>query len=232
MSPQTVHQYAEKVALVSDASSPVGRAVAMQLALQGSYVIGLFQQPGGSLDDLVELGTLAYAVEADPSTDEGSARAANEVGRLFGRLDLLVNCLKFRPESSFESVTEARFLDTVRRNLGSVHFLTRAVFELMKDRPKPKIGNVVSASETGGDAICDASQAGIISLTASMAASFPSKFRVNCVQVRDALVPERTAEPMVYNRPTGVAPDDIARAVLFLLSPESPGVNGQVVKSG
>ena len=68
MSVQSIHQFAEKVALISDASSPVGRAVAMQLALQGSYVIGLFGEEGGSLDELVELGTLAHGIKADPST--------------------------------------------------------------------------------------------------------------------------------------------------------------------
>ena len=39
--------------------------VAIQLALNGSYVIGLFQQEGGSLDGLVELGTLAHALQID-----------------------------------------------------------------------------------------------------------------------------------------------------------------------
>jgi len=68
MSVQSIHQFAEKVALISDAASPVGRAVAMQLALQGSYVIGLFQDEVGSLDELAELGTLAHGLKADPST--------------------------------------------------------------------------------------------------------------------------------------------------------------------
>jgi NAD(P)-dependent dehydrogenase (short-subunit alcohol dehydrogenase family) len=232
MSPQSVHQFAEKVALISDAASPVGRAVALQLALQGSYVIGLFQQEGGMLRELVELGTLAHAVNANPSTEAGAAEAAAAVDGHFGRLDLLVNCLKFRPESKFESVTEAGFTDSMRQNLGSVQFLTKAVFGLMKDRPKPKIVNIVSAPADGDDPIFDASQAGLISLTASMAAAFPSNFRVNCVEVKDAPKPEITDEQSLYRRQSGVAPDDVARAVLFLLSSESAAMNGQVVRLG
>jgi NAD(P)-dependent dehydrogenase (short-subunit alcohol dehydrogenase family) len=229
--PQSVHQFAEKVALISDAANPVGRAVAMQLALQGSYVIGLFQQEGGSLNELVELGTLAHAVKADPSTDSGALDAAAEVDRIFGRLDLLVNCLKFDPKSAFESVTEESFIDTLRRNLGSAQFLTGAVFGLMKGRPKPKIVNIVSAAG-GEDPVFDASQAGIISLTASMALSLPSNFRVNCVEVAHEAEPEKVEEPALYKRPSGVASDDIARVVLFLLSSESTGMNGKVVKLG
>ncbi len=216
MSVRSIHQFAEKVALISDAASPVGRAVALQLALNGSYVIGLFQKEGGSLDSLVELGTLAHALKIDPSTDAGAAEAAAEVERIFGRLDLLVNCLKFEPESTFESTTEAGFLETMRRNLGSVEFLSRSVFGLMKDRPKPKIVNIASTASVG-DAVFCASQAGIVSLTSRMAAELPANFRVNCVEADEG---------------KSVAADDIARAVLFLLSSESAAMNGRVVKLG
>lgn len=232
MSVQSIHQFAEKVALISDAASPVGRAVAIQLALNGSYVIGLFQQEGGSLEHLVELGTLAHALKIDPSTDAGAAEAAAEVEHIFGRLDLLVNCLKFKPESAFDSVTEAVFTETLQRNTGSVQFLTRAVFSLMKDRPKPRIVNIVSAAADGRDPVFDASQAGIISLTASITESFPSNFRVNCIEVGDASEAEKTEESALYSRPPGVAPDDVARTVLFLLSSEAAAINGQVVKLG
>lgn len=230
--PPTIHQFAEKVALVSDAASPVGRAVAIQLALNGSYVIGLFQTAGGSLDGLVELGTIAHALKIDPSTDEGAAEAAAEVGRIFGRLDLLVNCLKFRPESTFESVTEAEFADILRLNLGSVQFLTKAVFPLMKDRPKPKIVNLTSDNGPAGDAVFAASQAGIKSLTASMAAEFPSNFRVNCVEVVEKAGSGGSAGVGSSGPSAGVAPDDAARTVLFLLSSEAAAVNGRVVTLG
>lgn len=228
--PQSIHQFAEKVALVSDASSPVGRAVAMQLALQGCFVVGLFQTANnGSLDELVELGTLANAVNADPSTYPGAAAAAAEVERLYGRLDLLVNCLKFRPESSFEKTTESEFLDVVARNLGSVHFLTQAVFSLMKDRPKPKIVNLASAEDTAASPVFTAAQAGVLALTRAMADQFSERFRVNCVTVQEAKYDAAPEPDALYRRSSGVAPDDVARAVLFLLSSESIGMNGQTL---
>jgi 3-oxoacyl-[acyl-carrier protein] reductase len=226
--PQSIHQFAEKVALISDAASPVGRAVVIQLALNGSYVIGLFQQEGGSLESLVELGTLAHALKIDPSTDAGAEQAAAQIQHIFGRLDLLVNCLKFRPESTFESVTEAEFSETIRRNLGSVQFLTKAVFPLMKDRPKPRIVNLIS----GGDGVFAASQAGIKSLTASTAVELPSNFRVNCIEVTDDIEPGKAEGGALYRRSAGVAPDDVARTVLFLLSSEAAAINGRVVVLG
>lgn len=231
MSVRSIHQFAEKVALISDAGSPVGRAVAMQLALQGGYVIGLFPGEAGSLDELTELGTLAKAVNADASTESGANEAAAAVGETFGRLDLLVNCLKYRSESTFESLTEAGFLETVRRNLGSVQFLTRAVLPLMKPRPKPRLVNIAWRVDEGDDSVFEACGAGIVALTRSMRKTLPSNFRVNCVEVLETPQPPN-AEDELFARRAGVAPDDVARAVLFLLSSESAAINGEVVKLG
>ena len=59
----------KKLRLVTDAAIPIGRAVALQLALQGSYVItaysSLKQGATHAVDELRSLGTLAGAVEAD-----------------------------------------------------------------------------------------------------------------------------------------------------------------------
>lgn len=229
MAPMAIHHFSEKVALVSDASSQIGRAISIQLALQGCFVIGLFPgengEKGGSLNELAELGTLAYALDIDASTAAGAVTAAAEVSRLFGRLDLLVNCLKFRPQSLFPEVTESDFLDIVGRNLGSVHFLTQAVFDLMKDRPKPKIVSLLAGDGAAKDHLFAATQAGIAAMTQSLARTLPSSFRTNCVAVAEGHVNENAEK-------SSVAPDEVARAVLFLLSAESIAMNGQVITLG
>ncbi len=79
MSVQSVHQFAEKVALVTDGENPIGRAVALQLALQGCYVIVGFsnvsEENRRALRELESLGTLANSVETDVST---AFRAADD----------------------------------------------------------------------------------------------------------------------------------------------------------
>ena len=235
MSPQTIHQFAEKVALVSDAASPVGRAVSMQLALQGSYVVGLFPSASAereaSVSELVELGTLAHALAIDPSSREGAKRAADEVNGLFGRLDLLVNCLKFRPDSSFETMTEPDFAETLSRNIGSSFFLTQAVLGLMKGRPKPKIVNLIWTGGAANEPLFEGTQSAIAGMTRSLAEMLPANFRVNCVEVKEAKAGE-TAVNELFRDPSAVAPDDVGRAVLFLLSSESKAMNGQILKLG
>lgn len=233
MSTQTTYQFAEKVALVSDASGPIGRAAAMQLALQGCFVVGLFPFSNGkeTLNELVELGTLAHALYIDPSSETNAVEAAAEVDRLFGRLDLLVNCLKFKPDSAFEDTNESVFMETLSKNIGSATFLTRAVFGLMKNRPKPKIVNVVSRSASDTPVFA-ASQAGIKSLTKSMALSFPANFRVNCVEIEEKASVDQGTEGGLFTLGSKPAADDVARTVLFLLSSESILLNGQVVSVG
>lgn len=232
MSPQSVHQFAEKVSLISDASSPIGRAAAMQLALQGSFVIGLFPSGGeAAVNELVELGTLADGFAVDASGPEGSKAAADEVERLFGRLDLLVNCLKHRPESSFEAMSEPDFAKTVSGNLSSAYFLTHAVLGLMKGRPKPKIVNVISAFSGHREPLFDAMQSAIAGLTSSLANELPKNFRVNCVEVPGGRFLQKNTEQLLRD-PDAVAPDDAARVILFLLSSESISLNGQVLRLG
>lgn len=125
MSVQSVHSFAEKVALVVNGAAGVGRAVALQLALQGAYVVcahgELEEGDAAAVDRLRSLGTLAHSV---PATDPESA--VEGVESLFGRLDLLVNCVPPGPEAP-----------------GRISETTAVAARLMAARPKALIVNVV-----------------------------------------------------------------------------------------
>ena len=237
MATQSVHAFAEKVALITDGTSPIGRAVAMQLALQGSYVIVAFNESSdenrNALEELKSLGTLANAVEADISTFDGAKRLVAEVEAMFGRIDLLVNCLKFQNDSAFEETTEDTFDKTFDANLKSAFFVTQAAIRLMKSRPKPKIVNVVSAldtNETAQNVLFAASQKASIGLTESLAASLPKNFRVNAVAVSEKKGNAENLDAELFRPKFGVSEDDVARTILFLLSAEAIGLNGQTLR--
>jgi short-subunit dehydrogenase involved in D-alanine esterification of teichoic acids len=125
----SIHGFSEKVALIINGSAGIGRAVAMQLALQGCYVICSYTTTSPNqakvLDELISLGTLANAFEfVDAKT------LIDEVDNLFGRIDLLVNCVKNDADSAFEIET-----------------MTQASLRLMQPRPKGLIVNVVSENQ-------------------------------------------------------------------------------------
>lgn len=236
MSPQSIHAFAEKVALITDGSGRIGKAAALQLALQGCFVIVGFPdispEEESAINELKSLGTLAGAVKADISTAAGAKNLVEAVHKLYGRLDLLVNCMKFTPEPFFENTSDETFTRAVNANIGSAFFVTQAALGMMKDRPKPRIVNVISACDTpdtAGNAAFSLSQAGVAGLTRSLAGSLPAKFRVNCVAVSEKVRASSDAGNDLFRLDKGVPADDVARVILYLLSGEAAGLNGQIM---
>ncbi len=233
----SIHAFAEKVTLITDGESPIGRAVALQLALQGSYVIVGFAnssaQNKSAISELQALGTLANAVEADITTAEGAKKLVAEVEKIFGRIDLLVNCLKYSGDSTFEETGDEVFDKTLSANLKAAFFVTQEAVRLMKARPKPKIVNVVSALDTDAAAqnvLYASSQQAVIGLTKSLAAALPKHFRVNAVAVSEKQGKNENLDAELFRPKAGISEDDTARTILFLLSSEAIGLNGQILK--
>lgn len=146
----SIHAFAEKVTLIINGSEGVGRAVALQLALQGAYVIVAFsdetEESKRALEELKALGTLAHAIEfTDAKT------LIDEVEKIYGRIDLLVNCVKSGTDSTFQ-----------------INTITRESLRLMQSRPKPSIVNVANDEKA-------------IETTKQFTAELPKNFRVNCV---------------------------------------------------
>ncbi|MBX3245090.1 MAG: hypothetical protein KF685_11590 [Acidobacteria bacterium] len=212
MSTYSIHQFAEKVALVTDIVSPAGRAVAMQLALQGAFIIGGVPDDttdsGDLADDLRELGTLASSVRYERSSLAGAEALADAVASTFGRLDLLINCVK--------SVGESAFL------------ITDAVRDLMAGRPSPRIVDVYEIGDEG-----EAARKQIGNLREEIlqrTQALPAKFRMNGV----AVIAGYKAEPehALFRGKAATEPDDVARVVLFLLSSEAKAVRGELIALG
>jgi NAD(P)-dependent dehydrogenase (short-subunit alcohol dehydrogenase family) len=123
VSTHSIHQFSEKVAVITDVADAIGRAAAVQLALNGAFVIGgepESEDPSGIVEELRSLGTLAGAIQCDTGTASGAAALAGEADRMFGRLDLLVNCLKTTPKSTFPETREGDLNAEVGRTGGCV----------------------------------------------------------------------------------------------------------------
>ena len=62
-------------------------------------------------------------------------RLVAEVEKMFGRIDLLVNCLKLETDSTSDETNETDFDSSINANLKSVFFVTQEAMRLMKPRP-------------------------------------------------------------------------------------------------
>jgi NAD(P)-dependent dehydrogenase (short-subunit alcohol dehydrogenase family) len=234
------HVFSEKVALVTGAKGPLGRAVSMQLGLYGCYVIAAHSStdPGDvdSVDELRALGTLAHSFEADLASAHGASRLMDRIDEVYGRLDILVNCLSSPVSDEFGSVSDAELTEAVDAVIRPAIFGTSEALRLFRDRPKPRIVNVISYRnpvEPGTGIVEAAVNAAVESLTRSMASFLPGNYRINAVAVKDTGKISAVGDeldPELFSPRSGPDPDDVARAVLFLLSSEAKGVNGQVLE--
>lgn len=231
----SIHAFAEKVVLITNGTNSIGRAVSLQLALQGCYVIVGFseatEEARRALEELKSLGTLANAVEADLRTLEGAKKLVSEVENLYGRLDLLIHTVKSEPQSSFLETSEDVWQNTFDANVKSVFFVTQAAFHLMSARPKPSIVTIVSEIENSEKSPAfAAAQSAIVGLTKRLSRVLPKNFRINCVAVEES--EEQFDASELFKTSIGVSADDVARTVLYLLSSEAKALNGQILTVG
>ena len=204
----SIHAFAEKVAVVTDAADPVGKAVAIQLALQGAYVVVGCSDPEAreALKELSEIGTLTSVVP----TSKGSPDSLNDVfsaaASTFGRIDLL---------------TVVGAAGTKRTALA-----LQPAIALLETRPKPR---VVFYDRVQTERDSD----GLLTIVEHFASELPGKFRINGVVAGEPLkLAERSYDAELVPAREGRFPDEVARIIVFLLSGEASAIHGQVIKSG
>jgi NAD(P)-dependent dehydrogenase (short-subunit alcohol dehydrogenase family) len=143
-------EYRGKVALVTGASSGIGRAVALELAARGATVAGVARR-AGLLEEVAELcrcsAPASLPVEADLTEPGEAARAVAEVTARAGPIDVLVNSAGASMRVHATRLT----LEQVERSL-AVNYLaavraTLAVLPSMLDR---RTGHLVSVGSVAG----------------------------------------------------------------------------------
>ena len=238
----------ERVALVTGAGGPMGRAVALKLAREGARLV-LTDISGNRL-----AGTERVVAEAVPDGGLVAVRA-NAMDRLeaaevvaggteaFGRIDVLVNVVGgIRSSSlytSFLELDEARWDETFALNLKPGFHMIRMVAPGMLERGWGRIVNVASVVFAGeaGQADYAAAKAAVASLTRTLAMEFAPQVNVNCIapgMIQTSVVERLTEEDRrrflarcLLNRPG--LPEEIADAVAFLSSDESSFVTGEIL---
>ncbi|HVF55580.1 MAG TPA: SDR family oxidoreductase [Pyrinomonadaceae bacterium] len=248
---QSFRGFAERVALVTGGARGIGRAVALQLALEGAFVIVAYAPDDAEgarvATELREMGTLAHAVAGDVGRAEDVSGVFSFVEETFGRLDLLVNAASISRVAALDALAEDDWDAVLNLTLKGAFLCSQAAARLMKGRPSAAIVNIAAeAGMTGtGSVNAVAASAGLIGLTKALAREFAPRVRVNCVVAGEVDAgdvmrpraatngPEQASANEATRAPSRLlAPDEVARACVYLLSPEAASITGQSLVVG
>jgi 3-oxoacyl-[acyl-carrier protein] reductase len=236
---------AGRVALVTGASSGIGRAISLAFARAGASVVinhlGQADQAAALRSSIEALGARAWVIEADVSVAAEVARLVDQAVSASGGVDVLVNNAGILQEKPFLDTTEADWDRMLGTDLKSVFLMSQAVLPGMLARQSGVIINIASDLGLLGRALyapyC-AAKAGVIGLTKSLAREFAPHIRVNAIApgpVNTAMVSlqsmsaQSIAKELEIPQARFAEPEEIAHTALFLASDLSRFYCGQVL---
>jgi len=235
-----------KVSIVTGGSSGIGRVTALALAKEGSKVVVAdvnLKQASKVTEEIKALGQEATAMQVDVSNKAEVQDMVSQVIKKYITVNILVNCAGILRFSSIEELSEKDWNDILDVNLTGTFLCSQAVIKPMKKQKSGKIVNISScAAKVGGvraAASYSVSKAGVSNLTICLARELASsKINVN------AIAPSMIDTPMtnqpgygkeaqanfVKTIPLGLGkPEDIADAILFLVSNRSRYITGEIL---
>lgn len=236
--------FSGQTALITGAGTGIGKAIALELASKGCDVAicGRRIEPlAETAAEIEALGRKALYASVDVSSNEAVTSFVTDVIAKFGKLDILINNAGVTRDNLLMRMSEEEWDSVIDTNLKGAFLFSKAVSRpMMKQRAGSivNISSVVGITGNAGQCNYTASKAGLIALTKSMAKELSSRgIRVNAVapgfiksQMTEKLSQE-LCDALLGNIPAGRLgePEDIAKAVAFLCSPDASYITGQTI---
>jgi NAD(P)-dependent dehydrogenase (short-subunit alcohol dehydrogenase family) len=241
-----------KTALVTGATSNIGRAIAVAFGAEGAHVIVSGRDAGRGAAVVNEIETAGGRAIFLNAALDGSAAASRQLATTAtdaagGRLDVLVNNAGIFPGGSTVDTDEATFDEVYAVNVKAPYFLTAAIAPAMAERGEGAVINLGSWIARLGipvGSLYSSTKGALETLTRAWAAEFgPAGVRVNAISPGVIVAPPaagatgadaeraRLAGGMMQGTPANTTgtPDAIAHAAVYLASDEARFVHGTVI---
>ena len=234
-----------KNALVTGAGRGIGKAIALELAAKGAFVIvnynGSKDAAEQTVAEIKAAGGDAVAYQCSVSDYEACGAMITALIKEYKHIDNLVNNAGITRDGLLMKMSEEDFDAVINTNLKGCFNTIRHMSRYFLKQRAGKIINISSVSGilgNAGQANYSASKAGVIGLTKAVARELASRgINVNAVapgfvetDMTDALS-DSVKENLKSQIPLGKIghPQDIAKAVAFLASPDADYITGQVL---
>lgn len=234
-----------KTAIVTGGSRGIGRAIALCLAEEGAKVAVIYAGNTAAAEEtlqaITEKGGQAISIQCDVANEDAVNAMVKQVKEQFGSVDILVNNAGITRDGLLMRMKTADWQAVLDTNLTGTFFCTKAVTKIMMKQRSGAIVNltsVVGLTGNAGQANYAAAKSGIIGFTKSVAKELASRgIRANavapgCIDTdMTAVLSDAVKEEMIKTIPLGrvAQPEEVAKAVLFLVSDCASYITGQVL---
>ena len=231
-----------KVALVTGASSGIGKAIVEKFVENGAYVLGIARSEEKLKALKEKLGDSFDYEIADVSDHERAKEIVEKLVKERGRIDVLVNNAGITRDTLIMRMDEKKWDEVINVNLkGAFNYSRHVSYYMMKQKSGViiNISSIVGIYGNAGQANYAASKAGIIGLTKSMAKEL-GKRGIRVV----AIAPGFIETPMTENLPESLKklaldmtplgrfgkPEEVANVALFLASDMASFITSTVIE--
>ncbi len=234
-----------KVALITGAARGIGKAIALKFASEGAQIaftdLVINEAVEATVKELEAYGVKVKAYASNAADFEQTHQVVADIVKEFGRIDILVNNAGITKDGLMLRMSEQQWDAVLTVNLKSAFNFIHACTPIMAGQREGSIINmssVVGVSGNAGQCNYSASKAGLIGLAKSIAKEMgPRGIRANCIAPGFIITDMTNALPEAVRKDwetkiplrRGGTPEDVANVALFLASPLSSYVSGQVI---
>ena len=238
---------AGRVAVVTGASKGIGASIAKYLAVEGASVVVNYASSKEGADrvvnEIVKEGGKAIAVQGDVAKQEDIQHLFAETKKAFGRLDILVNNAGVYQFAPLEEATEEQLHRQFGINVFGLILATREALKYFgaEGGSVINIGSTITSLTPPSSVVYTATKGVVDSVTRVLAKELgPKKIRVNSINPggvetegfhSSGFAGTEFEKQAIAQTPLGRLgqPQDIAPAVVFLASPESAWITGELL---